>query len=199
MPTDHLTPLIKGYVEINDVTDRDNPVQLVSKSNAINFENFSICLAAGAAYQPEGYIYEMVFGNGAALITGTGTITYLPPNVTGMDAQLYNQTYSQVVNNMSPTNPDVNNNFIRINHKAGNYYTDIIVTCLLPTGIPVYQDAFDTATDMTNAYVFNELGLKTKSSLPTGGFLITHLVHNPVQKSLNREIEIVYTIRIQSV
>ena len=199
MPTDYLTPLIEGYVEINDVTDRDNPVQLVSKSNAINFENFSICLAAGAAYQPEGYIYEMVFGNGAALITGTGTITYLPPNVTGMDAQLYNQTYRQVVNTISPENPDVNNNFIRINHKAGNYFTDIIVTCLLPAGVPEGEDAFDTATDMTTPYIFNELGLKTKSSALYGGLLITHLVHNPVQKSLNREIEVVYTIRIQSV
>ena len=199
MPTDYLTPLIEGYVEINDVTDRDNPVQLVSKSNAINFENFSICLAAGAAYQPEGYIYEMVFGNGAALITGTGTITYLPPNVTGMDAQLYNQTYGQVVNTISPENPDVNNNFIRINHKAGNYFTDIIVTCLLPAGVPEGEDAFDTATDMTTPYIFNELGLKTKSSALYGGLLITHLVHNPVQKSLNREIEVVYTIRIQSV
>lgn len=199
MQTDNIRTLVKGYVEIHDVTDRSNPVQLVSKTNSINFENFSICLAAGAAYQPEGYIYEMVFGNGAALITGTGTITYLPPNVTGMDAQLYNQTYSQVINNLSPTNPDVNNNFIRINHKAGNFYTDIIVTCLLATGSPPYQDAFDTATDMTNDYVFNELGLKTKSSSINGGLLITHLVHNPVQKSLNREIEVVYTIRIQSV
>ena len=191
-PINHIT----GHVLIKDTQSQKI---LVDQYNSINFENFSICLAAGAAYQPEGYIYEMVFGNGAALITGTGTITYLPPNVIGMDAQLYNQTYSQVVNNLSPTNPDVNNNFIRINHKAGNFYTDIIVTCLLPTGIPQGEDAFDTATDMTNAYIFNELGLKTKSSSVNGGLLITHLVHNPVQKSLNREIEVVYTIRIQSV
>lgn len=191
-PINHIT----GHVLIKDTQSQKI---LVDQYNSINFENFSICLAAGGAYQPEGYIYEMVFGNGAALITGTGTITYLPPNVIGMDAQLYNQTYSQVVNNLSPTNPDVNNNFIRINHKAGNFYTDIIVTCLLPTGIPQGEDAFDTATDMTNAYIFNELGLKTKSSSVNGGLLITHLVHNPVQKSLNREIEVVYTIRIQSV
>jgi hypothetical protein len=100
---------------------------------------------------------------------------------------------------MSPENPDVNNNFIRINHKSGNYFTDIIVTCLLPAGVPEGEDAFDTATDMTTPYIFNELGLKTKSSAFYGGLLITHLVHNPVQKSLNREIEVVYTIRIQSV
>lgn len=192
------TPInkITGHVRIRDTQTQEI---LVDQYNAINYENFSVCLAAGAAYQPEGYIYEMVFGNGAALITGTGTITYLPPNVTGMDAQLYNQTYAQVVNTMSPENPDVNNNFIRINHKSGNYFTDIIVTCLLPAGLPEGQDAFDTATDMTSAYIFNELGLKTKSSAFYGGLLITHLVHNPVQKSLNREIEVVYTIRIQSV
>jgi hypothetical protein len=193
---DNLYNKITGHVLIRDIQSQEI---LVNKYNAINFENFSVCLAAGAAYQPEGYIYEMVFGNGAAIITGTGSISYLPPNVVGMNAQLYNQTYSQVINNISAANPDPNNNFIRINHRPGNFYTDVIVTCLLANNVPVNQDAFDTATDMTNAYMFNELGLKTKSSSITGGLLICHLVHNPVQKSLNREIEVIYTIRIQSV
>lgn len=190
------TPKITGHVLVRDTKTGET---LVDQYNAINFEAFSVALAAGVAYQPEGYIHEMVFGNGAAVVTGTGTVAYLPPNVTGLDAQLYNQTYNKVVNNLSPLNNDPNNNFIRINHRPGTYYTDVIITCLLTTSEPPGQEAFDTATDINSPYVFNELGLKTKAASVDEGYLITHLVHNPVQKSLNREIEVVYTIRIQSV
>lgn len=187
---------ITGHVKITDLTTNEI---LVSQYNAINFENFSVALAAGAAYQPEGYIHEMVFGNGAAVVSGTGTVSYLPPNVLGSDAQLYNQTYSKVVNNLSPLNTDPNNNFIRVAHKPGTLYSDIIITCLLRSEEPPGQDAFDTATDIGSPFVFNELGLKTKAANLDQGLLITHLVHNPVQKSLNREIEVVYTLRVQTV
>jgi hypothetical protein len=191
------TNKIIGHVLIRDtLTDQI----LLDKVNAINFENFSVALAAGAAYQPEGYIHEMVFGNGAAVVSGTGTVSYLPPNVVGQNAQLYNQTYNKVINNLSPANTDPNNNFIRISHRPGTLYTDIIITCLLTTSEPAGQDAFDTATDINSPFVFNELGLKTRSAAGIDqGLLITHLVHNPVQKSLNREIEVVYTLRVQTV
>jgi hypothetical protein len=191
------TSKIKGHVLIQDPHTQE---VFVSQWNAINFENFSVALAAGAAYQPEGYIHEMVFGNGAAVVSGTGTVSYLPPNVVGQNAQLYNQTYNKVINNLSPQNMNPNNNFIRISHRPGTLYTDIIITCLLTTSEPPGQDAFDTATDINSSFVFNELGLKTRSAAGIDqGLLITHLVHNPVQKSLNREIEVVYTLRVQTV
>lgn len=191
-PINHIT----GHVKI---TCRTTGQVLVDQFNSINLETFSIALAKGAAHDPEGFIHEMVFGNGAAVVTGTGTVTYLPPNVTGMDAQLYNQTYNKVVNNFSALNPDPSSNYIRVNHRPGTLYSDIVITCLLTTSEPAGQEAFDTATDITSDFIFNELGLKTRASLVDGGYLIAHLVHNPVQKSLNREIEVVYTIRIQSV
>jgi hypothetical protein len=187
---------ITGHVLIRDIKTGEI---LVDQFNSINYENFSVMLASGAAYLPEGYIHEMVFGNGAAVVTGNGTVSYLPPNVTGQDAQLYNETYNKVINNLSPLNTDPTNNFIRINHRPGTVYTDIIVTCLLGTGEPSGQEAFDTATTVNSPYVFNEIGLKTRSSTIDSGLLICHLVHSPVQKSLNREFEVVYTLRIQSV
>lgn len=192
------TPIhnITGHVLIRDHSTGE---VLVDKFNAINYETFSIALARGLAHEPEGYVHEMVFGNGAAVVTGTGTVTYLPPNTVGMDAQLYNQTYNKVVNNFSALNTDPTNNFIRVNHRPGTLYSDVVITCLLTTSEPAGQEAFDTATDITSDFVFNELGLKTKASVIDQGLLIAHLVHNPVQKSLNREIEVIYTIRIQSV
>ena len=142
----------------------------------------------------------MCFGNGGATVSEIGTITYLPPNVTGQTAQLYNQTYYQVVDDQSPLDLDPTQNYISTSHVDGMTYTDVIVTCLLDLGQPSGQDAFDTATNITGRYVFNELGLKAYSpNGPNTGRLLTHVIFSPVQKSLNRQIQIVYTIRIQTV
>ena len=68
---------------------------------------------------------------------------------------------------------------------------------MLDYGEPSGQEANDTATDTENQYVFDELGLLSYS--PTGqGRLLTHVVFHPVQKSLNRLIQIDYTVRVQS-
>jgi hypothetical protein len=50
---------------------------------------------------------------------------------------------------------------------------------------------------MNGNFVFDELGLKSFSSSGTGK-LLTHVIFHPVQKSLNRLIQIDYTIRVQS-
>jgi hypothetical protein len=50
---------------------------------------------------------------------------------------------------------------------------------------------------MASNYVFDELGLKSYN--PNGeGKLLTHVVFHPVQKSLNRLLQVDYTIRVQS-
>lgn len=188
---------ITGHVLIKDLITGEI---LVNKNNAINYENFSISLARTIANRPDSWIQDMVFGNGAATVSGTGTITYLPPNVVGLSAQLYNETYSKCVNDMSPLNLDPTQNFITTAHTSGTTYTDVIVTCNLGVGEPAGQDAFDTATTLTGPYVFNELGLKAYDANGTAqGRLLTHVVFSPVQKSLNRQLSIVYTIRIQTV
>jgi len=69
--------------------------------------------------------------------------------------------------------------------------------CLLDYGEPAGQDAFDTAGSSENLYVFDELGLRSYSESGTGR-LMTHVIFHPVQKSLNRLIQIDYTVRIQS-
>ena len=57
--------------------------------------------------------------------------------------------------------------------------------------------------DYTRDNLFDELGLKARSTdessgLTTTGKLLTHVVFHPVQKSLNRLIQIDYTVRIQT-
>ena len=73
----------------------------------------------------------------------------------------------------------------------------MFITCLLDYGEPSGQDAFDTASEADSLYVFDELGLKAYST-DGEGRLLTHVIFHPVQKSLNRLIQIDYTVRVQS-
>jgi len=194
---DTIKSFVKGHVLIRDIITGE---VLVNKYNAINYENFSISLARTIANRTDSWIQDMVFGNGAATVSGTGTITYLPPNVVGTSAQLYNETYSKCVNDASPLNTDPASNYMTTAHTSGTTYSDVIVTCNLGVGEPAGQDAFDNATTLSGPYVFNEIGLKAYD--PRGqsqGRLLSHVVFSPVQKSLNRQLAIVYTIRIQTV
>lgn len=188
---------ITGHVLIKDA---DSGEILVDKYNAINYENFSISLARSLSNRPDSWIQEMVFGNGGARISETGVITYLPPNTVGQTAQLYNQTYYKVVNDQSPLNLDPDKNFMQYAHSTGATFSDVIINCTLDLGEPAGQEAFDTAVDLQGNFVFNELGLKDFSSNGQNtGRLISHVIFSPIQKSLNRQIQIVYTIRIQTV
>ena len=169
----------------------------VNKRNAIHFENMSYALAQSLANVGQGYIQEMVLGNGGTSIDPTGIITYLTPNVSGTNASLYNQTYSKVVNPRSSLNSDPTRNKTEIRHVTGTTYTDILISCLLDYGEPDGQAAYDNVSDMEQSFVFDELGLRSFSSSGTGR-LLTHVIFHPVQKSLNRLIQIDYTIRVQS-
>jgi hypothetical protein len=169
----------------------------VNKRNAIHYENMSIALAESIANAGQGFIYEMAFGNGGTTIDPTGIITYLTPNSTGTNASLYNETYAKVVDDRASVNLDPIRNKIETRHVTGTNYTDVFVTCLLDYGEPSAQDAFDNTTNNNGNFVFDELGLKSYS--PSGNSrLLTHVIFHPVQKSLNRLIQIDYTVRIQS-
>ena len=186
--------LVQGHIKI--FNPESNEI-FIDKRNAIHYENMSIALAESLANAGQGFVYEMAFGNGGTSVDPTGIITYLTPNSTGTNASLYNQTYKKIVDDQSVNNVDPNRNKIETRHVTGTNYTDIIVQCLLDYGEPSGQEANDTATDTENQYVFDELGLLSYS--PTGqGRLLTHVVFHPVQKSLNRLIQIDYTVRVQS-
>ena len=169
----------------------------VNKRNAIHYENMSIALADSIANSGQGFIYEMAFGNGGTTVDPTGIITYLTPNSTGINASLYNQRYSKVVDDRSVSNVDPTRNYLETRHVTGVNYTDVFVTCLLDYGEPNGQNAFDNTTDNEGNFVFDELGLKSYSTSGQSR-LLTHVIFHPVQKSLNRLIQIDYTVRIQS-
>lgn len=182
--------MIQGHIKIYDPYTKQI---LIDKPNAIHYENMSEALAQSLGNKGTGFITNMVFGNGGTSVDSTGVITYLPPNTFNQSATLYNQTYQKIVDNTSVLNLDPQRNYIEIRHTPGLIYTDLFVSCLLDYGEPAGQTAFDNTTTLDGEYVFDELGLVSES-----GKLLTHVIFHPVQKSLNRLIQVDYTVRIQT-
>ena len=190
---------IEGFVKISDPVTGEI---LVDKKNAIHYENMSESIADTLSNRGYGGIFKMAFGNGGASIDSTGIITYLPPNTTGQNAALYNQTYEKIVDDTSVLNTDPARNKMVVSHVIGKVYSDIVVQCLLDYGEPAGQSAFDNSTQLESTYTFDEIGLLADYGTDTAGNdqtrLLTHVIFHPVQKSLNRQIQIDYTVRIQS-
>ena len=190
---------MEGFLTIRDYKTGE---VIQEAKNAINYENMSEAIADSLSSRGYGEIYQMAFGNGGASVDETGVITYLPPNTTGQNASLYNQTYTKIVDDTSVFNLDPTRNKMTVFHTTGRVYTDILVQCLLDYGEPSGQAAFDNSTQTDSNYIFDELGLLANYGTDSNGNvitrLLTHVIFHPVQKSLNRQIQIDYTVRIQS-
>jgi hypothetical protein len=185
---------IEGHIKIFDPLTKEI---FINKRNAIHYENMSVAMVNALSNQGLGTVYEMVFGNGGTTVDPTGLITYLTTNTVGINTSLYNQTYRKVIDQNAVENADPIRNKMEIRHISGATYSDILISCILDYGEPDGQEAFDNSQDMNGEFVFDELGLKSYN--PTGdGKLLTHVVFHPVQKSLNRLLQIDYTIRVQS-
>lgn len=185
-----LNTMLKGHVTISDAITGEI---LVDKDNQIHYENMSEALAYSLANKTGNTILTMHFGNGGTSVDNTGVITYLPPNTNTQNSNLYNPTYSKVIDSSAVGNSDPQKNKMTIRHLAGEVYTDILISCTLDYGEPANQEAIDNSANLDNQYVFDELGIKSNA-----GKLLTHVIFHPIQKSLNRLIQIDYTIRIQT-
>ena len=182
------------------IRDAETGEELVNKRNAIHFGNMAFVIANALSYwkNQDNGIYHMAFGNGGSDVLNTGAINYKTTNtgtIRDDSAGLYNRTYEKLIGQDATT--DSKNN-VSIVTSSGSY-TDLQITCTLDFGEPSAQATSDTATsDSSTDFIFDELGIYAYNS---GGisseYLLTHVIFHPVQKSLNRVIEIVYTIRVQ--
>jgi len=184
----------EGHIKIFDPTTKEI---FIDKRNAIHYENMSVAMVQSLSNQGQGTVYQMAFGSGGTIVDPTGLITYLTPNTIGVNSSLYNQTYVKVVDQNAIENADPARNLMQVRHVSGATYSDILISCLLDYGEPLEQQAFDNSVDMNGNFVFDELGLVSYNPSGTGK-LLTHVVFHPVQKSLNRLLQIDYTIRVQS-
>jgi hypothetical protein len=193
---------IDGHVKIWDPKTKEI---LVSKHNAINPETMTLILAQMLQGNNDSYVYELHFGNGGLIIDETGNITYndVTDNLsTGIEAGLYNATYFKVVDTIDTTNNiDPINNKVVVSHTTGLNYTDLVITCTLEENEPdssSENNLIDSPAEYNGDYIFNELGLKSRGSAGKNtGYLLSHIVFDPVQKSANRVIQVIYTLRIR--
>lgn len=189
---------VEGFLKIHDP---ESGQVFVDKKNAIHYENISEAIAYALSHRDQLFMYEMHFGNGGTAVDATGVITYLQPNTTSQNADLYNPTYYKIIDDTDTVNnPDPDNNKMEIRHVPGNPYSDILITCLLDYGEPATQEVFDNSTTLNDTFTFDELGIRAKSTTGVAGTgkLLTHVIFHPVQKSLNRLVQIDYTVRIQT-
>ena len=187
---------VQGHIKIFDPETKE---VFVDKRNAIHYENMSEAIAQSLSNKGTNFITEMHFGNGGTTVDPTGVITYLPTNTNVQNADLYSPQYYKIVDDTNAANSDPLRNKITVTHVPGQIYSDILVSCLLDYGEPAGQAVFDNSQDLNGQFVFDELGLKGFTSAGEGlGKLLTHVIFSPVQKSLNRLIQIDYTVRIQT-
>lgn len=182
---------LEGHLRIMGYDD-DNPepVELLNKRNAIHREHASILLARAIANRKNGSIYTMFFGTGGATIDPLGNITFATPNTTG-SADLNVPVYFEVVDDIEGAPAG---NQMAVRHTNGTLFSDVEIRCVIDKNEPFGQAAFDnlgTSNINNSNFVFDEVGLKTED-----GLLITHVVFSPIEKSANRIIEVVYTLRI---
>ena len=199
---------VSGHILIRD---KETGEEIVNKRNAIHYGNLGYLIAnsigkglsASTGVAPNDYVHFMAFGNGASSVDSTGKVLYKSTNTSETretDATLYRKTYAKVVSD-TDANGDRTNNKIEVIEGSG--FTDLKVTCTLGLNEPAGQDNFDTSANNEGDYIFDELGLMTFTAgsdatvASSSSELLTHVVFHPVQKSFNRIIEVVYTLRIQ--
>jgi hypothetical protein len=191
---DNASALVEGHVLIKDT---DTGEVLLNKHNAINFTNMALAMArvlGGEVDSESGLSYvikKMAFGNGGTLIDGTGTIEYRSTNTDTEAGALYNKTYEKLVDGTDAILPSENTTTVQ--KFDGLVYSDIVITSTLDYTEPAAQETVDNSTTLTGDFAFDEIGLITET-----GSYISHIIFHPIEKSANRKIQVIYTIRIRA-
>lgn len=201
---------------IGDVLIKDDAGNiLLNKKNAIHPGNMAIALARGLANASNYQIFKLKLGNQGTYVDSSQQIIFRPPNTTGTTADLYNPTYTEVVDD-SNTAVGVGNS-VTFTNVPSSTSTRVIVTCVISANEAVNR-ATDEADGVTTGgldgvdnspteglYFFDELGLFTAGANGAASgtlnndadeLMLSHLVFSPIEHTGNRELTIVYTLTI---
>ena len=100
--------VVKGHVNVTD--DLGNV--LLDRDNAVHPQNMSRIIARALSNESNYYINRIAFGNGGTQTDIAFTITYKtpndgqPPDVRTWDSRLYNETYSEIIDEGSTLSPN---------------------------------------------------------------------------------------------
>ncbi|WP_300760151.1 hypothetical protein [Janthinobacterium sp.] len=199
---------VDGHVRITD--DLGNV--LVDKHNAIHPRNMAVAIARGLSNTPNYQIFKLKLGNQGTYIDASQQIVFRPPNTTGDNADLYNPTYVEVVDDADAAVGSGNS--VTFTAVPGTVNTRVIVTCVISANEAVNRitDTADSATpsadpaiagtvDPEGEFFFDELGLFTKQTSGTlldgpGELMLSHLIFSPIEHTGSRELTMVYTLTV---
>jgi hypothetical protein len=177
-----------GHIRIVDAVTKE---LVMDEDNAVHAQNMALALARSFAHDDSGSIFGLGFGNGGTFYNSSNVINYRSPNVIGVDATLYNQTYAVQVDDQAAGTPSTNS-VVALPSPAPAVTASIIVTAYLGASEPAGQAVSDNITvDPEADFVFDELGLMTED-----GVLLTHCIFSPVEKTANRSFLITYTLTV---
>ena len=183
---------MSGHIIIRDA---DTKEEFINKRNAIHYGNMARIVAEALNNTADSYVNFIAFGNGGTSVDASGgKVLYRSPRVSEAyeaSASLYNKTYHKGIQGVESNSDN------KIEIITGASYTDIKMTVTLGYNEPAGQDVFDSSTTNIGDYVFDELGVFTNATSFDDSKMLTHVIFHPVQKSQNRVIEIIYTIRVQ--
>ena len=111
-PTFHLQDaihaVVRGDVELYEQDADGVRYPLLAKRNAIHPQNLARVFARALANESNSSIFRLAFGNGGSYLDGAGNIIIKPANdgqghdaAAGWASRLYNETYSEVVDDSS--------------------------------------------------------------------------------------------------
>jgi len=186
---------VKGHVKIED--DLGNV--FVDKDNAVHPQNMARIIARALANEDNSRIHRIAFGNGGTEIDAAFTITFKkpndgqPPDTQTWESRLYNETYSEIIDDSLPgligvdpgsAGPNVGTRQgggsnpagdpASVEHVSGpgvrsrelGLTSEVVVTAVLNPDEPTGQLSNDqTANNINSSFTFDEIGLYT-SGLP---------------------------------
>jgi hypothetical protein len=186
---DNLNLSLVGRVMIHD--EQGN--LLMERKNAIHPQNMALVVARALAREDNGYVLNLVFGNGGTFYNTSNVLVYKAPNTIGSNATLYNQTYTVQVDETTSGTPTTNS-VVALPSPAPSLTALVVVTAQLSALEPLGQAVADNlTTNPEAAFVFDEIGLQSSD-----GLLLSHLVFSPIEKTANRAWLITYTITISA-
>ena len=162
---------------------------LLDQRNAIHPRNMARVLARALAREQNSYVYRIALGNGGTLTDASLNVTFntpndgVPPDVVDWRSRLYNETYSEVVDD---TNAGIlgrdfgssdssgtrtgggelytpNDGSGVISNDLGNT-SEVVITSIIAAGEPINQVGIGVNQPSNGAFVFDELGLYTSGA-----------------------------------
>lgn len=183
------------------------------KKNAIHPANMAIAIARGLSNAANHQVFKIKLGNQGTYVDSSQQIIFRPANTIGANADLYNPTYVEVVDD---SNSGVGiGNSVTFTTIPASTSTRVIVTCVISSNEAVNRntdsadgstgdglDAVDN-TPTEGEFFFDELGLFTSGGTGTPSLLnedeelmLSHLIFSPIEHTGNREITIIYSLTI---